>query len=265
MKKFAIIAAILVALGAIIWELNDFNLSNYTQNSYTVEKDFNSIEVLAAANSVEFINSNEFKVVCTETNGLTHKVAVENGVLKIETQDSRKWYTHIVDISFTPKKIEVHIPADKYESLTVKAASGSVKVPSEFEFDNAEISAASGSIKLEAKVTNKLNLSTASGSIKIGNSSCQSLLATSTSGSIKLENCFAENLEIKTTSGSIRLDYCDFGGAYIKSTSGSVKGILLSEKSFVASSTSGSIKLPTGNGERCEVKTTSGSIKFEIK
>ena len=227
------------------------------------------------------------RAVCPEnrSGGVYHTVTVEEGTLRIERHDDRKWYQRI-GVSFGPGDVTVYLPEKTYERLEVLSVSGDVRVSDGFDFGSVRLESTSGSIRMASGAQEKLEAETASGTIAIENASPETLevksisggielahirsgeiTARATSGRIELDDVIAEKtLSVRNTSGSVAMDGCDAGSIKIKNVSGSVKGTILSEKIFITDTTSGSVKVPrSASGGECEITTTSGSIAIEIR
>lgn len=225
---------------------------------------------------IRYPNSKDFSV----------SLEIENNTLTLRETDHRIWYRRIFNLAYLSGQVELYLPSDDYQSLSIRSASGDITIEKGFSFDQLTLHAVSGSLDVtmvdadsvdcsttsgnitlrNTKVTENIKLKTVSGDIEIGTALCNSLSASATSGDIELIALQAEKLlDTKAVSGSIRLSGCDADDIALKTTSGSIRGTILSEKIFEAHSTSGSITLPPdGPGGICKVQTTSGNIHLEI-
>lgn len=298
-----------VALGAVFsmnLDFREMNTMTFTEKTYNIDEAFDSIYVDGVECDVLLIPStdSECRVVCNESDKITHTVEVENGTLTVKRYDRRKWYQRM-GIYWGKMEIKVYLPEGDYSSLDITTLSGNVEVPEGYSFDEAEIYNTSGNVSISAtvkgtlsvktvsgeqKIRNaapeKLNLrstsgdievssansvldiklETVSGSIEIEDAVCRSITAASTSGEITLERVTAEaDIDIKTTSGEVELNRSDAASLKIVTVSGDVSGTLLTEKAFITDTVSGDVNVPrTASQNICEIKTTSGSIDFEV-
>lgn len=299
-KIWLIVAASLVVLGAITfcvimitvgWDFRKLDTDKYQTNTHEITEAFDSISVDADTADVVFLPSDGegVKVVCFEREKALHDVSVDDGVLKIHLNDTRKWYEYISIMSFDSPKITVYLPARMNASLLVKTDTGDIEIPKELSFDSIDASASTGHIKCYASTEGLMKLKTSTGSIRVEdvtvggldlsvstgsariltavcredvklsigtgdawmkNVTCQSLEATGNTGDVNMEAVIAENkMSIKTGTGEIEFEKCDAAEIYMKTSTGDIEGTLLSEKIFIYDCGTGSVDLP---------KTTSG-------
>ena len=94
-----ILGIVLACVGISMAGLNFINLvtETYTPITYGVSDDFANIIVETDTHDLSFVLSekNECRVVCDETNKLTHTVTVQDGTLVIKTVNSKNWYDYI--------------------------------------------------------------------------------------------------------------------------------------------------------------------------
>lgn len=298
-KKKAIRAAIIcvaagllisfVALAALDFNFFEMGTMEPVTHTYAPEEAFRSISVWGSECDVRLLPSedNVCRVVCRETDRITHTVTVKNGTLLIERTDDRKWYEHIgVTWNYWgPVEVEVHLPKGDYDELRIRTVSGDVEVPESFSFARAEVEGTSGSIRFAAAVGGDLSVKSVSGDIRvdtvkadgalalktvsgrqrISQVSCRSAAIHTTSGDVTMSDVTVSGeLRMEAVSGDLELADCDAESLRIKTVSGSVTGRLLTDKAFAVSTVSGAIRVPDGTeGGPCEVKTTSGDVRFE--
>lgn len=305
-KKTAIIIAvsfvvvgILLSFGALVamdFDFTKMNTMTFQSKVYSIEESFTDIFIKDAECDVRLIPTQDGSctVVCKESDQISHSVTVKNGRLTVERTDLRKWYERI-GIYWGETEVLVYLPKTEYDRLSVSDVSGTVEIPKEFSFAQAEIDNTSGDVRFLASVQNKLSIKTVSGDIRIADNACPNVSAESTSGEILLSNMTAaetfrlktvsgdiriadiacqnvsaestsgeillsnvtaaETFRLKTVSGDVELRNCDAADLWIKTTSGEVSGTLLTEKVFLTDTSSGEVSVP---------KTTSGG-KCEIK
>lgn len=299
-KIWLITALVLIAVGMTVclaaFAVLDFDFGrldtmNYETNIYEVEKNFDKISVNVKTEDVLFKPSEDGKcnVECYEREKVKHAVTVENGELKIKTDDTRKWWDHISLFSFKSSKITVYLPSEEYLSLSVKASTGKLDVAKGFTFEkldisvntsdvtvrasvtgwasiktdtgkvtledlslgSADVSCNTGNISIKnASVSGKLNAKVNTGKIKLSDVICKDLDAQSNTGDIDLERVIAEgNFNISADTGDVKFDKCDAAEIYVKTDTGDIRGTLNSDKIFFTKTDTGKIDVP---------KTTSG-------
>ena len=293
-KVTIIVAAALIVVGFMIslgalnsmgFDFKKLNTVNYETNTYMIDEAFTNISVESDACDVRLLLSDDgsCKVICNESDEVSHSVTVQNHTLLIDSKDKRKWYEHIGFYfgNYGKMEVEIYLPQSEYESLYILGISGDIIVPDDFSFSDAKIRNTSGDVSFQGSVKNDLSVKTVSGdlyvkdanpknldvkstsgTIQLTDIECQKASSETTSGEIIFSNLIAsENIYIESVSGDVQLYVSDSNYLWIKTVSGDVSGSLLSEKIFKTETISGDIRVPktTGEGE-CEIKTTSGDV-----
>ncbi len=275
------------AMAVLNFDFAALSTQKYETNAYEVSGDFDKISIDVTTPEIVFAPSDNenCRVECIEQKKLRHTVYVQDGTLKIDTVDNRKWYDYI-GISFTDEKITVYLPENEYISLFVETNTGDVEIPDGFTFEkldisgdtadivcnaavknSTEISTDTGSIEIGSANAGKLKLSTATGSIELTNVACESLDAESNTGNILIENVIAaDSFSIESDTGNVRFESSDAENISVKTSTGNVTGTLLSEKVFETKTSTGNVNVPkVATGGRCEIKTSTGNIKISIQ
>lgn len=314
-KKIAIVAAVIlmvvgVLLAAITLTVTQFDFGRYSTmtfetKTYELAKPFVNIDIRDTESTVHVLPADDetCRVVCHDSDRLTHTVQVEGDTLTVTRTDTRRWYEHI-GFFWGEFLVTVYLPQSTYERLYIKTVSGDVRVSEELSFATAELHATSGEIacaavteRLIAKTvsgdltaenvsggavelrstsgyvsllnaeTTALTAATTSGNITLSAVRTADLTATSTSGEVELIEARASGQTVlETVSGDIELYRADAAALRIKTTSGDVEGNLLSAKNFATRTTSGSVGVPASDlaAGVCEVTTTSGDIQLRV-
>ena len=106
MKKLLIIASILLVLGGIIFAIvmignkkAELIINTYDFNGEKVEK----IELDTSVSDIVFIETTDGsqKVVCEGSQYFNHQVTIEDGTLKISSQENKKWYEYAFSFDLT--------------------------------------------------------------------------------------------------------------------------------------------------------------------
>ncbi len=303
-KVWLIIAASFVLVGGIIfggvmsmlkWDFTKLSTVKYETNNYEITENFNNISIITDTADVVFVPSENQKasVVCREQKNMKHSVTVQNGKLVIGVVDTRKWYEYI-GINLGTLKITVYIPQDEYGALFVKSSTGNVEIPTEFKFENIDISESTGNVMNYASASKNIIIKTSTGNIRVENVSagtldlsvstggitvsnvtcegnvktnvstgktnltnieCKNVVSNGNTGAISLKNVIAaEKFSIERSTGDVKFNGCDAAEIFVKTDTGDVTGSLLSNKVFVVETDTGSADVP---------KTTTGG-KCEI-
>ena len=316
LKIWLIAAASLMVVGGIIfvgvmtvfkWDFKRLSTKKLVTNTHTVAEAFTSISVNTDTAEVVLVPSNgdACAVVCHEYEKELHSVKVADGTLKIELQDTRKWYDYI-GINFGTSKITVYIPKGEYGALTVKTQTGSTTVPQDFRFESIKVTQSTGHIKCYASASGAVGLKTTTGHIRVkgitagamdisvstgeirvrsatvdgdiklkastGDAeltdvTCKNMVSSGSTGDLSLENVvLSGSLLDKRSTGDVELEGFDAAELVITTDTGDVEGTLLSEKVFIVKTDTGDINVPrTVTGGRCEITTDTGDIEIRIK
>ena len=305
-----IVAAALVVAGAIIlggvmtvvkWDISKLATDSYEIKEYEVEGEFGDILISGGTADVRVALSDEprTRVVCSESEHLGYAVTVDDGTLKVERRDTRKWYERIGIVTGEPI-LTVYLPAAEYGRLVIKNSTGDVEVSRELSFGSIDISLSTGDVKNYASAGNiKINVTTGevdleeisadsvkvsvtsgdvnmksvacSGDISIGcgtgdarfeNVRCGAFTTTGSTGEVLMKDLVASGkITVRRSTGEVRFDDCDADSLNIRTTTGSVKGSLLSQKVFEVSDTTGRVSLPSErSGGECRITVSTGDI-----
>ena len=315
MKKGLIIAAIAIAIGCglfagamtmVKWDFTKLSTQKFVTNTHTLDAEFADIVLTADTAKVTILPAADDKVTveCYEYEYVQHAVTVQDGTLKIERQDTRRWY-HYIGVSFSSPQITVYLPSGDYDSLAVKSSTGGVTVSRDVGFKNVDIALSTGDVTYRASATGDVKIGVTTGDIAVEKVSAASLSLSATTGRITVtdvtctgdvtakvatgDSCLtnvtcrnyhfvgttgdivltnviaAKKGSIERDTGDVTLHACDAAELRIKTTTGDVMGNLLSEKVFIANSDTGRVDVQkTVTGGRCEIATTTGNIQFTI-
>ena len=264
------------ALSTVKFETNKSELSQTFQN----------ILIVTDTADIEFLPSDTTagKVVCRELKKVRHTVAVQNGTLTVQVNDSRKWYEHI-GIQFHTPKITLYLPKGEYGELSIQSSTGNATIPADFQFGSMDISLSTGHITNHASTSGDLHLKTDTGNIRVENISanaialhistgnttltditCKSLSSEGDTGNITLTNITAtKKFSIERTTGDIKLMRCDAAEIIMTTDTGNISGNLLTNKIFITKTDTGNIDVPAcTTGGTCQITTSTGNIKIHI-
>ena len=181
-------------------------------------------------------------------------------------------------------KIEIYLPKDTYQALSVDASTGNVDISKDFTFDCISVSLDTGSIDCQASADGDVSMKTDTGHIVVSGVSASTMSLTSDTGrmdianaeisgdmeiredtgKVNMENVTCRNLtsdgdtgslvmtkvlaagefKIKRSTGKVEFNQCDADTIYVKTNTGSVTGSLLSEKVFITDTDTGKVDVP---------------------
>lgn len=233
-----------------------------------VEEPFSNITVDAEACNVNLVPSSDgiCQVEYPTDDQLECSVSVQQNTLQIIFRDHRSWPDN-VNISMEPLEITLYLPQSQYEQLNLDSVSGSITVPEDFSFSQAQVSTTSGKLQFYASVSGNLSLESVSGTMEVSNVTPQSLSLSSTSGPIHASQVVVmETWDINSVSGQVTLTDCDASSLVISTVSGGVKASLRSGKTFSTQTVSGDVEVPSdSSGGSCNISTISGNITCTIQ
>ncbi len=288
------------------WSFRKLGQKNFVTNEYNIIDDFDKISLDVATADVEFkISTDEkCKVVCYENKKEYHQTKVENGELKINIVNEKKWYEYL-ELNFCTPKITVYMPNLSGINLEIKVSTGKVLIPTGFTFNSIDISGSTSDIKCFAASVNQTKIYVSTGDIVVENTSaesydllastgkikltnvnclgelklkvstghnyltninCNSLVSTGSTGDIKLQNTIVSNkITITRNTGDIEFYRCDAGELVLTTSTGDVEGSLLSSKVFIVRTDTGEIDVPSSKtGGKCQITTDTGDVEIRI-
>jgi len=305
MKKLVliplIVGGVLAVSGGILVGCS-FKDKNAETNTYDLSgKTYSKISLELETSDVEFIVSEESKVVCVESKRIKHDVKVEDDTLTIISQGKKKWFQF-----FEPsKKVQIYTPATSFTTLNAQLSTGDVKVPSGFNFGSADIKLSTGKVEFKGNVENKLNfvqstgdvklenvnageiylesstgkkelsnvavtgdvnLKSSTGDVKINKLSCKNLTINGSTSKINAsEAVMSGDLNVKVSTGDVTFKNSDAQKINIRTSTGDVELSLLSSHDIEAETDTGKTDYPHhAEGPACDIKTDTGDIKVSF-
>lgn len=314
-KSWLITAAVLFLIGCMLiggammalqFDFSKFSTTKFETNTHTVTDAFRSIALHTDTADLTFAPApdDQCKVICYEPINEKHSVTIEDGVLTIRTQNTKKWYDYI-GIHFITPKITVYLPQSQYQALTIREDTGDITLPEGFTFGSLDIAVSTGDIFCGASVLEQAKIKTSTGKIHLENMSagtldlqvstgdvsvadvacsgdmalrvstgkavltnltCVNFTTTGNTGDLIMKNVTAAGrFSIARTTGDIRFDRCDATEITVTTDTGDVTGTLLSDKIFFATTDTGHVNVPKSTtGGKCEITTDTGNIKIQL-
>ena len=295
-KVFIIIAVVLVVAGLALlaaafigsgFNIGELGGSKYETKTYCPEGAFRNIDIRVDVANVELKAAEDGKVtvICEEREKLKYTVAVENGTLKISSEDKREWY-EFISLWGKSTTLTLYLPESSYEALTVSSATGNVTVPGGFGFGSIDVETGTGNVRSGASASGDVKINSSTGNVILSSCSiggtvtvkvstgnltltdvtCASLESKGSTGNIVLTNVVASgSFNLQRSTGNVRFESSDAAEITVKTSTGSVKGSLKSGKTFVTKSSTGSVSVPSTTGGKCDVATSTGNIKISVE
>ena len=255
--------------------------------NYQIEEEYTDIELELDKYDIYFYlsDNNENKIVYKENKKIYLNIEINNGVLRVNEIDNRKFYERF--IALYDLDLKVYLSKELINSLNIDFSTGNIVIDSGFIFNNLDIVGSTGNVESSANVLNNMNVETETGNIKISDSKVNGNLdITASTGNIVLNNVKSSTLNINISTGKTKLtnvivendfnmegstgdvimDGFDAENIYITLSTGDVTGTILSSKFFFANSDTGDVEVPkTREGGVCEIKVSTGDIKISYK
>lgn len=275
-KGFIIAAVVLISLGIILFvsaliasgfDFKGAGAWKTTVKGLDIAEPFHNVTIETTTADVLLIRSENgaCRVVYDDIDDLELTANVENGVLKVNYVDERKWFDRIT--LWTPKlTVTVYLPASSFESVAVASKTGDILI-SDLEADNMALAVTTGDILLSSvRLSKDLSAAVTTGELSVSDLTCRNLVSDGSTGDISLSNVIAsERMDLKRSTGDVHFDKCDAANIKVKTSTGDVSGSLLSGKVFVAKSSTGRVSVPdSSSGGQCEVTTSTGDIKLQV-
>lgn len=293
-KVWLIIATSLVLIGCILfagvmttlsWDFTKLSTTKYVTNTYEISKAFDGISMNTDTADITFALSDNGKcaVECYEEEKTKHSVTVEDDTLIIKEIDNKSWYDNI-GINFSSPKITIYLPKTNYTSLFIEESTGSINLPQNFKFEDANISLTTGNVNFSASASELIKIKTSTGSINIkdisagalelsvstgkvsvsdvicegdininvstgkadlNNIECKNLTSNGDTGDILLNHTIAaEKFSIKRDTGDVKFNSSDAAEIFVETDTGDVIGNLLTNKVFITHTDTGKIDIP---------------------
>ena len=266
MRKLVLIPLLVggvLAVGGGVLVGCSFKEINAEENTYSIsDKSFNKLSLDLSTSDVEFIDSNEYKVVCVESKRVKHDVKVENETLSIVSQGKKKWYQ-----LFEPaKKVSVYIPATTYTSLNGNLSTGDVKVPSGFNFGTADIKLSTGKVEFNANVENKLNVVQSTGDVKLENVNAGEIYLESSTGKKELSNVTVTgDVNLKSSTGDVKINKLSCKNLTINGSTSKINAseAIMSGDLNVKVST-GDVTFKNSDAQKINIETSTGDVELSL-
>ena len=234
---------------------------------YKELESFNKFDIDLTIADLEFVKSDETKVVVQETKYDVHTVSVADNTLKVKGQDTRKWYEHLFNWNWFQKvKVTVYMPDGAYEDLKVISATGNIVVPNDFSFASFYTSASTGNVTSKANVTGDVTVATATGAINFEGVTANKMELRASTGDVKLKDVtVTEGVKIKTSTGDFNLENVTCKSYESSSSTGDVNfnNVKVTEKITIKNDT-GHVKMIASDAAELDIKTSTGYVSLEL-
>ena len=273
------------AMSAAAWDFEALQTQKYETVTHEVTEEFSHISIRTYESSIAFEPSadGKCKVECMESEHVTYSVIVQDGTLKITTNDARKWYHNIGIFNTQRQNMVVYLPKTAYDALLIKSNTGTVTASSEFSFANVQIGTNTGSVNWEAGVAHRMSVITDTGFVKIKNVNMDGALSvktdtgraeincteaqsiqieTDTGKAIVTDAVAKSTLNVTTNTGNAELSGCRAVDIFVETDTGKAKltDVVASGKMDIETDT-GDVVLDGCDAAEVEIKTDTGDVR----
>jgi DUF4097 and DUF4098 domain-containing protein YvlB len=242
-----IILGVVFAFGACS---SDAFVGSMEEKKTAVSADFNEINITIDTADVDFVLTSDgnCKTVAYDRKKIRYDVTVENGTLKIETVDERRWFERI--FSFGGASLTVYLPKSEYDTLTIDASTGDVIIPKDFKLGNIDIDLSTGDAHICASAADSVKIKGSTGDVIVKDISCGSLEVKISTGVTELSGVTASgNIDIECSTGYTELSNVSCNNLTSIGDTGDVKATNITASNNV------SIERSTGNVDVDEINT----------
>lgn len=216
MKKWFTLAGLLILLGGIVfimtacgnnWSFKTIFSGKDEERVTDISEDFNGIDILTDTADISLLPSEDGnrKIVVNDKKNIKYNVSVENGILKINSVDERKWYERM--FTFGGASLVVYLPEGEYASLAINESTGDITVPSDFKFGNIDIRLSTGHTRLYASATESVKINGSTGGVTVENIACGSLEVKVSTGKITMNNVTCSgDITMKVSTGDAHIN-----------------------------------------------------------
>lgn len=276
MKKWLLVAAVLVILGAVIfggtmmtlgWDFSKLSTVKYDTAVHTFLDEIKHISIDADTADITFVPSADgnTKVVCYEREKEKHIVSLEGDTLTIELRDERRWYEHI-GIGFETPKITVYLPAGDYGALTAELSTGDVDIPKDFSFEEMDIRGSTGDVNIDASVSGSVEVKTSTGDITVNNISAGSMELSASTGKITVTGVDCKgNITADVSTGKVSLTDVKCENLSSEGDTGdlTLKNVIANQ-AFTMERSTGKVNFERCDAAQITVETDTGHIKGSL-
>lgn len=255
MKKQVIIGGIIIVCGLfiIITNLRDFNIKGKVERGEQAVETYNAAElekltIESSSTNIKLLPTDDNEIKLKFYNSANKSLDLSNYVagnlsgreLTLEVHSTKKWFSLF---DFTSETLEVSLPSELLDKLTVESKSGNIEANEIHTLDSVNLEAYSGNVEVANSDTAQFKVSTKSGNIKLEQVNTDEIELEASSGNVKLTSFTAETLSAETKSGNITVKG-DAASVNMEASSGNITLDLeqLTANSKLSSS-SGNIKL----------------------
>ena len=218
MKKWFTIAGLLIILGGSIFTMSackgGWSMGGkHEEKTVNVTDNFSGIDIITNTADISFLPSDDgsCKIVSKDIKKIKYTANIEDGILKIKAEDTRKWFERLFNMRSSA--LTVYLPLGEYTSLSIDESTGNITIPEGYKFGNVDIKLSTGNIDLKNIICGDFSLKLSTGDTCINGITCKSFTSTGSTGDITVNNITATgNTSISRSTGNININTANLGG-----------------------------------------------------
>ena len=217
MKKWLVTAGVLMLMGCLIFTMSGCASGwsfggKHVEKSVEVTDAFSDIDITSDTADITFSSSDDgsCKVVSYDNKKISYSVSVENGVLKIKTEDRRNGLGKF--FNFGKSSLTLYLPESEYGSLSITDDTGDVSI-SDYKFGDVELKLDTGDVNMQNITCGNLKIEIDTGDILVSGITCDSFVTSGDTGDVNATSLVAsDSVSIETDTGDVELNNVTCGG-----------------------------------------------------
>ena len=235
-----------------------------TESEHRIPEAFDSILIDTEDCHVSFVlfeGEADAHVVIRERERTHHSVLVEDGTLKIEMIDNRRWMDY-VGICWKNMDMTVYLPQKQYESVQITTDTGDIQIPEAVSANEMVLRASTGQILCSGITADSLDCGTSTGGIRVLDSASAVMKLEASTGTVELENVTGTEIYLRTSTGKTEIEHLICKTLTCKSSTGDVDLEWVKAEEYLQVSTStGNVEIENSETATVNIETSTGDVQ----
>ena len=205
----------------------------------------------------------EARVEFAEHSQTKHQISMEDGTLKIELTDHRRWFDR-VGLFWEDMQVRIYLPMGEYAGMHIITATGDIEMPGYLTAQDITLYSDTGDVYTETQAR-YVSAETDTGQIVVCACNPELVTAKSDTGDILLATMEGvKRCAAATSTGRIEVHNVASETVECESDTGDVKlWLVKAERDLRISSDTGKVEIGNSTAESMKVETDTGNIKIE--
>lgn len=282
-KILLIIGAVFTCVGIIsltlilIFVNGDFSkLSTsrtFEEKHYQISAEkIKNINISDSNNAIKLVKSKDNNIYVTYSENKKERYEIyqtDDGILSFNFHSDLKWYEHICVFNFSARNMQIAIPDQQLEDITLTTSNGSISVEDISLKGDISLITSNGDVTIKNIETPRcITVKTDNAPIFATSLNTENLSLKTSNGSISTKDVTSQkDIEAKTSNSTINLNTISAGSEItLESSNGNISGSINDSKStfsITSSTSNGHNNLPksqVGTSKILDVDTSNGNI-----